>query len=815
MNILYRVVKNRIIQAIGLIVTVYVAAFVLSTCGAASIVGVKAAGGGIGSADASVKYASVTLLSEDATLVVGERHPIALDTGGDNNDLCVDAKFIKNSANAKFVIEGKNAYITLRQNGTASLFILYTTSYTVTGSKSGSSTYYGLARTKVVTYSTAVSTRGEPINTAEELQNMQESGSYYLANDIDCSRISFKTIEKFYGTLQGNGHSIKNLAIDATYSTNIGMFGILYGAITNINFVNCYVAVQKSCTNIGIIAGTNNGNISGCTLSGGVAVSNASSKNVGGAVGKNNSIIRDSVSSVKVNGLVYTGGFVGRAGAGSSHKNLVNNAPVSGSGNVGGIVGGMDDGGFAVVNNSANYGLVSGGSGACVGGLVGWGNKSVVSFSKNYGNVTGRRAIGGIIGNGDEIEQCENNGNITQTIFSSEADSRWVGGIAGYANSVNKSVNNGDIGYVAYLVPPSFTGLSATDATYFGGVAGEIYASSSNNTNNGNVTARSQVGGVFGKGGNGTLTSNKNYGSVVAQSGTAGGILGEGGSFNISASLNMGNVSGTTAVGGILGKGTSPTIGGCVNHGTVTGSGNGNTTSGTGGIVGKVAAVQINNAENFGNVNGAFGVGGIVGSANDNSASLDGCTNDGAISGSYACGGIAGDFYGEMDDSTNNGSITGVELTGGIAGSVRIVLNSTNHGLVDGITYTGGIAGQVVAKAEGNENWGSITATGTYTGGIVGYANGGTYLLNNNRGTVMSSSTDVGGVIGNAYAASKIAQNTNRASITGGAKTGGIIGSRKSNVTVDTTNVNDGEVKQSGVIIPNTNMSAHYGTTYA
>src|SRR5690625_291547 len=91
------------------------------------------------------------------------------------------------------------------------------------------------------------------IETAEQLDKMRgDTGAHYeLIADIDLSSLgNWKPIESFSGTLNGNGHVIKNLTIDRTpelytdeklYENN-GLFGRLISAnISNLGLTNVHI----------------------------------------------------------------------------------------------------------------------------------------------------------------------------------------------------------------------------------------------------------------------------------------------------------------------------------------------------------------------------------------------------------------------------------------------------------------------------------------------------------------------------------------------------------------------------------------------
>lgn len=92
-----------------------------------------------------------------------------------------------------------------------------------------------------------------PISSVEDFMNMENnpSGSYYLTNDItfpqNMEMMFSEEEQKFTGTLDGNGHKLKNYTLQLTYpeshaEVKIGLFGYAKNAtfknfsITNVNF---------------------------------------------------------------------------------------------------------------------------------------------------------------------------------------------------------------------------------------------------------------------------------------------------------------------------------------------------------------------------------------------------------------------------------------------------------------------------------------------------------------------------------------------------------------------------------------------------
>ncbi|MBE6688593.1 MAG: hypothetical protein E7588_04850 [Ruminococcaceae bacterium] len=163
------------------------------------------------------------------------------------------------------------------------------------------------------------------ISDAAELQNYV--CDYYmfnaqLSNNIDCTALdSFKPIEDFTETFDGNGYTLAGLNIDSErqycgfVETNNGIIKSL--GLYDVNFsLN-----SSSVTSLGGICGLNFGTVSDCYVTGALAAAcTATNQNavVGGIAGLNSGRISDcyfdgSVSTVDPNAAVgLVGGIVGR-----------------------------------------------------------------------------------------------------------------------------------------------------------------------------------------------------------------------------------------------------------------------------------------------------------------------------------------------------------------------------------------------------------------------------------------------------------------------------------------------------------------------
>ena len=113
--------------------------------------------------------------------------------------------------------------------------------------------------------------------------------------------------------------------------------------------------------------------------------------------------------------------------------------------------------------------------------------------------------------------------------------------------------------------------------------------------------------------------------------------------------------------------------------------------------------------------------------------------------------GYAGSCVIENIKTTESCSVEGKEETGGIAGRANgNISNSENHAIVNGSYYVGGIVG--ICFDSGNSitscaNYGEITGTEHFVGGIIGYFGEGSLQNSVNNGNI-SGNARVGNLIG-------------------------------------------------------------------
>ncbi|MCC7683522.1 YDG domain-containing protein [Janthinobacterium sp. FW305-128] len=187
------------------------------------------------------------------------------------------------------------------------------------------------------------------INSAHQLQlmAMNKTASYTLGSSFSAATTAANGQDiwgttgfipvgtagsAFTGSLDGTGHIISSLTIAKAGVNNVGLFGAIGsgGVVANVGLSGGSVA---GGTNVGALAGSNAGTISGSFATSGVT----STSTGGGLVGSNTGTVADSYASGAVGGTSIVGGLVGSNGG--SIANSYANGSVSGSSSVGGLVG--------------------------------------------------------------------------------------------------------------------------------------------------------------------------------------------------------------------------------------------------------------------------------------------------------------------------------------------------------------------------------------------------------------------------------------------------------------------------------------------
>jgi len=317
------------------------------------------------------------------------------------------------------------------------------------------------------------------IATADQLYKIRDKmgpGDHYkLTEDIDL--IGYSSGEgwmpigdwntKFEGTLDGNGHTIKNLTINRPSGDFVGLFCRTSGfaVITNMKLED--VSVNAN-THVGALVGFNEGTISNSFVTGSVSGVNS----VGGLVGFNSyyAPISNSYAEAVVEAVTRgAGGLVG------SNDGNISGSYARGSQSGGSYIGGLVgwNYGNGVIRDS--YASGSGSGNDTIGGLVGF-SQGYIFSSYATGSVADGWGMGGLAGaqTGGLISDSYYDipvDNGLGTYVSTEAmkiHSTYTGfdfSDSGGAWGIYPSYNNGFPYLKAAVAPPTVIGLSVSPAT--------------------------------------------------------------------------------------------------------------------------------------------------------------------------------------------------------------------------------------------------------------------------------------------------------------------------------------------------------------
>lgn len=318
--------------------------------------------------------------------------------------------------------------------------------------------------------------------------------------------------------------------------------------------------------------------------------------------------------------LIFAGLF-GRTAGGAVTDVSVTGSAITGSQNVGGIIGAADGTETARVSFS---GTVRGDITA--GGVVGLLSGGSVSDSCFDGAVYGTRSTGGIYGSGENsaVSHCASDAEVR--------GNEYAGGIGGISGEVR----------LAYCTSRgSVEGVRNT-----GGLLGFCFDSSAEYcTSSARVSGIDMAAGVSGTAQTSSFIGCENLGSISAERFT-GGIGGFCCGCSFTGCANRGPVSADDYVGGIMGwsddgadfgdNGLENTLAECMNTGGVTGQ---------------------------------WGVGGIIGDAHN--AFVFDCFNTGAIASIEYAGGLTGyTAESKFVRCYNIGAVTSDSFAGGVVGKV-------------------------------------------------------------------------------------------------------------------------------------------------
>ncbi len=206
-------------------------------------------------------------------------------------------------------------------------------------------------------------------------------------------------IPNFTGTFDGNRKVITGLTGEG------GFFGTIGSGDKVLDLLLEDVKITADGnSDVGAIAGTNQGTVSGCHVVGGSV--QGSHNGVGGIVGVNWGSVTNCSCTATVNGEISVGGIVGYMPSGNV-VGCTSTGNVTGTGNVGGVVGNAIAGSIVCCGSTSN--VVIDGGGTAVGGVAGaFYAACEVMYCCYSGNQISGVAAGGVIGfnTGGKVTAC-------------------------------------------------------------------------------------------------------------------------------------------------------------------------------------------------------------------------------------------------------------------------------------------------------------------------------------------------------------------------------------------------------------------------
>lgn len=265
--------------------------------------------------------------------------------------------------------------------------------------------------------------------------------------------------QPFTGSLNGAGFAINGLFIDQPNRQDVGLFGLTADAtIENLNLVDVDITGRTAGGLIGWAFKTivrnvaTSGEVKALTRAGGLmgevfedsfvadsssscTVSTTNGTNAGGLIGqmRGTTLIRShATGNVSTGTQDLAGGLVGEATSGSFIDMCYAAGNVSGTSEIGGLVGYLRD---SRIEKSHATGRVDGGTTDRIGGLVGHlFSNARVENSYAGGEVIGGSKVGGLVGEIDETSSVINSYAVGRVIGTSN-----VGGLVGHASGATIS----------------------------------------------------------------------------------------------------------------------------------------------------------------------------------------------------------------------------------------------------------------------------------------------------------------------------------------------------------------------------------------
>ena len=243
------------------------------------------------------------------------------------------------------------------------------------------------------------------ITTADDLNFMRLKldGVFTLMNDIDLTGTAYATWEPivgFTGTLNGNGHVIKNFSINKPSNDNVGFFGTVTGAtISKLGIEGATViggTTSGSGTNVGVLIGS----AVGLTLSESYVANSTivGRDHVGVLIGQTG--LQDGTSSTvtdcyatgtMVDNANQAGGLIGLAET-TTITNCYYSGAIEGPSNVGGIIALAESGNVDIYNCVALCPYLKGQNPARIVSVTG--QNGILTLSNNYARTDMKNIFG-------------------------------------------------------------------------------------------------------------------------------------------------------------------------------------------------------------------------------------------------------------------------------------------------------------------------------------------------------------------------------------------------------------------------------------
>ncbi len=630
-----------------------------------------------------------------------------------------------------------------------------------------------------------------------------------------------KNNNKYYGTFDGQNHTISGLYLNNIGATGQGFLGYNYGTIKNVGIIDSYF---NSADNAGGICGINEG-----TIENSYNASTVSSPYncVGGICGINYGTIINSYNTGKLIGEEYVGGICGKNRKNENQAGTITNTYNTGKLNydsssyfVGGICG--ETTGGTITNSYYDDSVCGKAFGHINGGVVDKDSvigKTSAQFSSgevayllqdeiwgqeikkdNLPILNGKKVYQNIICSG-----CceEHQGDITYVYSNTQAnpvysEHQYENGIctiggdyepAQLKNNYYQISNAGNLLWFAQQVNSGKLYINAILTTDIVVNEKVLNADGTLVTDFEKLRIWTPIGNYSNRY-RGTFDGNNHTISGLYYSGNIDnvGLFG----YNFGTIKNVGIIDsyfkGKNNVGGVCGY----------SLGTITNSYNTSTVSGTNNSVGGVCGYNeytIENSYNTGSVSGsAWNVGGVCGynnSIGNSFGKIENSHNTGSVSGTNNnVGGVCG-YNGNnstITNSYNTGTVSGTNnIVGGVCGyngNNSTITNSHNTGSVSGPSWVGGVCGENSSNSIIKISYNTGTVSGSKkVGGVCGEnSSNSTIKISYNIGSV-SGSENVGGVCGGNNSGT-IENSYNIGTVSGSKKVGGVCGENSSNSTI-------------------------------